>query len=45
MTTRQQARIVLVLAIMFMSAVAASTRVQSQPSPDGRDVPSIFDGC
>jgi rhodanese-related sulfurtransferase len=30
--------------MMVMSAVAASTKVQSQPSADGRDAPSVFDG-
>jgi|SRR4029077_13508587 hypothetical protein len=44
MTTRQQVRIVLVVGMMLMSAVAASTRVESQPSPHGQDVPSVFDG-
>ena len=44
MTTRQQAKIVLVLGIMLMTAVAAATRVESQPAPGGRDLPSVFDG-
>jgi rhodanese-related sulfurtransferase len=44
MTTRQQVRIVLVVGMMLMSAIAASTRVESQPSPHGQDVPSVFDG-
>jgi rhodanese-related sulfurtransferase len=44
MTTRQQARIVLVLGMMLISAVAASTRAESQPSPNAHDVPSVFDG-
>jgi rhodanese-related sulfurtransferase len=44
MTIRQQATIVLVLGMMLMSAVAASTRVESQASTHGQDVPSVFDG-
>jgi Rhodanese-like domain len=44
MTKRQQAKIVLVLGIMLMTAVAASTRAESQPAPSGRDLPSVFDG-
>ena len=44
MTTRRLARIVLVVGVMSTSAVAASTRVESQPSPHARDVPSVFDG-
>ena len=43
MMTRQQARIVLVLGMMLMSAVAASTRAES-PSAHAHDVPSVFDG-
>jgi len=30
--------------MMVMSAIAVSTKVQSQPSADGRDAPSVFDG-
>ena len=44
MTTGQQAGIVLVVGMMLMSAIAASTKVQSQPSAGGRDAPSVFDG-
>ena len=44
MTTGQQARIVLIVGMMLMSAVAASTRVESQPSTQPRDAPSVFDG-
>jgi len=44
MTTRRQVRIVLVVGMMLMSAVAASTRVESQPSPHGQDVSSVFNG-
>src|SRR5262249_43766145 len=44
MTTGQQAGIVLVVGIMVMSAIAASTKVQPQPSALGREAPSIFDG-
>src|SRR5215831_16549452 len=43
MTVGQQARIVLFVGMMLMSAVAAPTKVQSQPS-GGRDSPSVFDG-
>ena len=44
MTTGQQARIVLIVGMMLMSAVAASTRMESQPSTQPRDAPSVFDG-
>jgi 3-mercaptopyruvate sulfurtransferase SseA len=44
MMIRQQAKSILFLAIMLLSAVAVSTRVESQLSPDERDVPSVFDG-
>src|SRR5215813_13532380 len=44
MTTGQQARIRLVVGMMLMSAVAALTRVESQPSTQPRDAPSVFDG-
>jgi len=44
MTIGQQARIVLVVGMMLMSAVAAPTKVQSQPSGQERDAPSVFDG-
>ena len=44
MTTGRRAGIVLVVGMMVMSAIAASTKVQSQPSAYGREVPSIFDG-
>src|SRR5262245_53673615 len=44
MTTSRQAGIVLIVGMMLMSAIAASTKVQSQPSADGRDAPSVFDG-
>ena len=44
MTTGQQAGIVLVVGMMLMSAIAASTKVQSQPSAGGHDAPSVFDG-
>jgi len=44
MTPGQQARIVLIVGMMLMSAVAASTRVESQPSTQPRDAPSVFDG-
>jgi rhodanese-related sulfurtransferase len=44
MTRGQQAGIVLVVGIMVMSAIAASTKVQPQPSAYGHEAPSIFDG-
>jgi rhodanese-related sulfurtransferase len=44
MTTGQQAGIVLVVGMMVMSAIAAWTKVQPQPSAYGRDAPSVFDG-
>src|SRR5262249_48299402 len=37
-------RIVLVVGMMLMSAVVAATKVQSQPSGQERDAPSVFDG-
>src|SRR5262245_7255849 len=44
MTADQPTRIVLVVGMMLMGAVAASTRVESQPSTQPRDAPSVFDG-
>src|SRR5258707_632031 len=44
MTRGQQVGIVLVVGLMVMSAIAASTQVQPQPSAHGREAPSIFDG-
>src|SRR5262245_46862838 len=44
MTTGRPAGIVVVLGMMAMSAIAASMRVQSQPSADGREAASVFDG-
>jgi len=44
MTTSRQAGIVLIVGMMVMSAIAASTKVQSQPSASGREAPSVFDG-
>ena len=44
MTRGRQAGIVLVVGLMVMSAIAASTKVQPQPSAYGREAPSIFDG-
>src|SRR5258708_38882641 len=40
----QQAGIVLVVGLMVMSAIAASTKVQPQTLAHGREAPSIFDG-
>src|SRR5215472_7151360 len=44
MTTGQQGRLILLVVLMLMSAVAVSTKVQSQLAPYGRDPPSVFDG-
>jgi len=44
MTTGQQGRLALLVVLMLMSAVAASTKAQSQLAPDGRDPPNVFDG-
>ena len=44
MTTGRQAGIVLVAGMMLMSAIAASTEPQPQPSAYGRDAPSVFNG-
>ena len=44
MTARQQRRLALLVVLMLMSAVVASTKVQSQLAPYGRDPPNVFDG-
>src|SRR5262245_30863257 len=44
MSARQQLRLGLVVAMMLISAVAASTKVQSQSSLYGREPPNVFDG-
>jgi ABC transporter substrate binding protein len=44
MTTGQQVGIVLIVGIMVIGAIAASTKVQPQPSAHGREAPSVFDG-
>ena len=44
MTTGRQGGIVLIVGMMLMSAMAASTKVQSQPSAYGREAASVFDG-
>lgn len=44
MTTGQQGRLVLLVALMLMSAVAVSMNAQSQLAPYGRDPPNVFDG-
>jgi len=44
MTTGQQGRLALLVVLMLMSAVAASTKAQSQLAPYGRDPPNVFDG-
>ena len=41
---RQQPRLGLVVAMMLISALAASTKVQSQSSVYERDPPNVFDG-
>jgi rhodanese-related sulfurtransferase len=44
MTTGQQVRLALLVVLMLMSAVPASTKVQSQLAPYGRGPPNVFDG-
>src|SRR5262249_5665320 len=44
MTTRQQGRLALLVVLTLMSAVAASTKAQSQLAPYGSDPPNVFDG-
>jgi rhodanese-related sulfurtransferase len=44
MTITRRAAIVLVVGMTVMSAMAASTRAQSEPSAQGRDAPSVFEG-
>src|SRR5262245_23047740 len=44
MTTGQQGRLALLVAIMLMSAVAASMKAQSQLASYGGDPPNVFDG-
>jgi len=44
MTTGQLARLAVLVVFMLMSAVAASTKAQSQLAPYGRDPPNVFDG-
>jgi len=44
MMAGQQGRLTLLVVLMSMSAVAASTKVQSQLAPYGRDPPNVFDG-
>src|SRR5262249_12275832 len=44
MTTGRQAGIVLVVGMMVMSAIAASTKAQPEPSAYGHEAPSVFDG-
>ena len=44
MTTRQQRRLGLLVVLMLMGAVAASTKAQSPLAPYGRDPPNVFDG-
>jgi rhodanese-related sulfurtransferase len=44
MTINRQAGIALVVGMMLMSAIAASIMLQSQPSGQGWNAPSVFDG-
>jgi rhodanese-related sulfurtransferase len=44
MRLARRAKIALVVGMMLMSAVAASTKAHSQASPHWRDAPSVFDG-
>ena len=44
MTTGQQRRLGLLVVLMLMGAVAASTKAQSPLAPYGRDPPNVFDG-
>jgi rhodanese-related sulfurtransferase len=44
MTTAQKGRLILLVVLMLMSAVAVSTKVQSQLAPYGRDPANVFDG-
>jgi rhodanese-related sulfurtransferase len=44
MMTGQQGRLALLVILMLMSAVAASTKAQPQLAPYGRDPPNVFDG-
>src|SRR5215471_982413 len=44
MTIARRGAVALLVGMILMSALAASTKVQSQPSAYGRDAPSVFDG-
>src|SRR5262245_7955686 len=44
MTTRQKRRLGLLVVLMLMGAVAASTKAQSPLAPYERDPPNVFDG-
>src|SRR5262245_4458074 len=44
MTTRQERKLALLVVLMLMSTVAASTKAQSQLAPYERDPPNVFDG-
>jgi len=44
MTIARRGEVALLVGMILMSALPASTKVQSQPSAYGRDAPSVFDG-
>src|SRR5262249_16782692 len=43
-TRGEQGRLVLLVVLMLMGGIAASTKAQSQLAPSGRDPPNVFDG-
>jgi rhodanese-related sulfurtransferase len=44
MVLARRAGIALIVGMMLIGAVAASTKAHSQPSMEGRDAPNVFDG-
>src|SRR5215813_4576010 len=44
MTKGERGKLALLVVLMLMSAVGASTKAQSQLAPYGRDPPNVFDG-
>ena len=44
MMLARRAGIALIVGMMLIGPVAASTKAHSQPSVEGRDAPSVFDG-
>src|SRR5262249_42450234 len=44
MMLARRAGIALIVGMMLIGAVAASTKAHSQPSMEGRDAPNVFDG-